>query len=180
VPGARATKGRIRSVEGRATTASTETFRPLAQPIVRSVDEASPPAREDTQLDRRNPAHAAPFSWNETCIFREVEMSFSLVCTRPGTFQLVIRELDSPALGLLRLELAALMSSNATDIEVCVPDGSFVESSGSCLLESFFDIMWARGCRFTFARGQTPALPIGDGSLLRRLLTDRDRAAAIA
>jgi anti-anti-sigma regulatory factor len=102
-------------------------------------------------------------------------MAFSIVCTRPGSIQLVLRgELDTATASLLRRELATVMAANPRDVEVRFPDHAFVGGVGLHLVESFFDIMWARGCRFTFARGSAPSGPVTDGPMLRRLLTGRD------
>lgn len=101
-------------------------------------------------------------------------MSFSIVCTRPGSIQLVLRgELDVASASLLRRELATVMAAHPREIEVRFPDDAFIGGVGLHLVESFFDIMWARGCRFTFGRGGASGEPVADGPTLRRLLTGR-------
>jgi anti-anti-sigma regulatory factor len=101
-------------------------------------------------------------------------MSFSIVCTRHNNIQLVLRgELDTASASLLRRELAIVMAANPREIEVRFPDEAFIAGVGLHLVESFFDIMWARGCRFTFGRGGASSEPVADGPTLRRLMTGR-------
>jgi hypothetical protein len=99
-------------------------------------------------------------------------MSFSIVCTAPGSFELslFVRELDLPAQSLLRRELAILLAANPGEFRVRIPYSHCVERTGSQLVEAFVDILRARGCRLGFSRGDGAAEPIGDKRHLRRLL----------
>jgi hypothetical protein len=102
-------------------------------------------------------------------------MCFSIVCTRPGSILLLLRaDLDVASASLLRRELATVMAAKPREIELRFPDDAFIGGVGLHLVESLFDIMWARGCRFTFGRGGAPCEPVADGPALRRLLTGRD------
>ncbi|HVU50835.1 MAG TPA: hypothetical protein VHL80_09120 [Polyangia bacterium] len=101
-------------------------------------------------------------------------MSFSIVCTRAGAFRIVLRgELSPASTSLLRRELATLLVARPSEVELSVPRRVLVPGAWAALLESFFEILWSRGCRLTMVSGGEPstsAVSIADRAQLRRVL----------
>jgi hypothetical protein len=98
-------------------------------------------------------------------------MSFSILCTRSGTYRVILRGALTPSSSsLLRRELATVLVARPTDVEVCVLDRTLFGPAESALVESFFDILWARGCRLTVVHGTEPGVPVADRAQLRRQL----------
>jgi hypothetical protein len=98
-------------------------------------------------------------------------MSFSILCTRAGAYRVVLRgDLTPASSSLLRRELATVLIARPTEVELCVPTRLLIPGAGAALLESFFEILWSRGCRLTVGDGSEPATSVVNRSQLRQIL----------
>jgi hypothetical protein len=98
-------------------------------------------------------------------------MPFSIVSSRPGAFSVMLEgELDTATLGILRFELATVLSTRPREVELRVPRATSVGGAGWGLLQAFFDVFWSRGGRLVVARAEEPAVAVGDLTHLRRVL----------
>jgi hypothetical protein len=89
-------------------------------------------------------------------------MSFSIVCNRAGSYQLVVlRELDASGLSLLRRELASVLSANPTEFEVRVSAGTLWRPKGRRFKSSRPDNLTPRRLLEIPRRRVEGARPIG-------------------
>jgi hypothetical protein len=98
-------------------------------------------------------------------------MPFSIVSSGPGAFSVRLEgELDTATLGVLRFELATVLSARAHEVELCVPRPTSVGGAGWSLLQAFFDVFWSRGGRLVVVCAESPAVAVHDLPHLRRLV----------
>jgi hypothetical protein len=106
-------------------------------------------------------------------------MSFSILCTRAGTYRVVLRgDLTPASSSLLRRELAAVLIARPVEVELSVPRRLLVPGAAAALLESFFEILWSRGCRLTIGNETDPPTSILDRAQLRTVMGTRGESTA--
>jgi hypothetical protein len=107
-------------------------------------------------------------------------MSFTILSTRPQGFRVLIEgNVDVALISTLRIELATVLAARPAEVELRVSRPASLGGAGWGLLQSFFDVLWTRGCRVLVEGTRGEHIPVGDRKDLRLLLAGPDRTPAI-
>lgn len=98
-------------------------------------------------------------------------MPFSIVSSRPGMFRVAIDgTLEGATIGLLRTELAIVLGACPEEVALALPEPAALGGAGWGLLQSFFDVLRARGGKVLLEFGSEKVVPVRDLPHLMRLL----------
>jgi hypothetical protein len=98
-------------------------------------------------------------------------MSFSIISARPGVFRVAIDgELEGATVGLLRSELVALLGKGPEEVVLGLSRPANLGGAGWGLLQTFLDVLRARGGRVVLELGPDGVVVVRDLPHLMRLL----------